>query len=103
MTGGGQTTSATTVGAGSTIAFTAQSPGLEGTAAKGRFQLRDATQGTVSCVVVPAAAEGMPAIGGTSRAGEDSWIDVTDDGQGGDAMDRVSVRRGAQARDGEDP
>ena len=114
VTGGGQITSATQTGAGSTIAFTAQSQGAEGSAAKGQFQLqlRNATtgaketvHGTVTCVVVFATEDGMPAmaaIGGQSRGGEDFRIDVTDDGQGRDAMDMVSVRRGDAARDGRD-
>lgn len=111
VTGGGQMTSVNQVGAGSTIAFTGQSQGAEGEAAKGQFQLqlrdgisKETIHGTISCVVVfSAGAEGMPAmavLGGQSRAGEDFRIDVTDDGQGKDTMDMVSVRRGADARDG---
>jgi len=113
VTGGGQITSATQMGAGSTVAFTAQSQGEEGEAAKGQFQLqlreangaKETIHGTVSCVVVFAAQDGMPAmaaIGGQSRTGEDFRIDVTDDGQGKDAMDMVTVRRGPEARDGDD-
>ncbi len=44
----------------------------------------------------------MAVLGGQSRAGEPFRIDVTDDGQGRDAMDMISVRRGAAAQDGAD-
>ncbi len=44
----------------------------------------------------------MAVLGGQSRAGQDFRIDVTDDGQGKDTMDMVSVRRGAAAQDGDD-
>lgn len=115
VTGGGQLIEMGETGAGDTIAFSAQSQGEEGADAKGQFQYVDRTDGTgrgqevvhgtVSCVVVFATEDGMPAmaaIGGQSRDGEDFRIDVTDDGQGGDAMDMISVRRGEDARDGED-
>lgn len=113
ITGGGQMTAVNQVGAGSTIAFTGQSQGAEGEPAKGQFQLqlrdgisKETIHGTITCVVVfSAGAEGMPAmavLGGQSRAGEPLRIDVTDDGQGKDTMDMVSVRRGDEAQDGGD-
>jgi hypothetical protein len=118
VTGGGQITDGLTRGAGSTIAFSAQSQGAEGSAAKGQFQLQLRTldangkgtgkggqtiHGTISCVVVFSAGEGgMAALGGYSRSGEPFRIDVTDNGQGGDATDLVMVRRGDDALDGGD-
>ena len=109
VTGGGQTLVGTT-GAGSTIAFTAQSAGAEGEAAKGQFQLqlRDGTKetihGEVSCVVVYSYTEdgGMAVIGGQSRDGEDFRFDVVDGGEGRDASDMIRVSRGGAARDGGD-
>jgi hypothetical protein len=115
VTGGGQLIDLSTEsGAGDTIAFSAQSQGEEGEAAKGQFQYIDRTggtgqaqeviHGTVTCVVVYSTGDGgMAVIGGESRAGEPFRIDVTDNGQGGSEDDMVSVRRGAEAFDGSDP
>lgn len=113
VTGGGQITTAGMQGAGSTVAFTAQSQGAEGSAAKGQFQLqlrdgaaKETIHGTISCVVIFAATmEGMPGmavLGGESRDGEAFRIDVTDDGQGNGSMDMLLVQRGAAALDGAD-
>jgi hypothetical protein len=116
VTGGGQIIEVGATGAGSTLAFTAQSQGEEGSAAKGQFQYvnrtagtgqaQEVVHGTISCVVVytwpSAEAGGFAVLGGKSRGGEDFRIEVTDDGQGGDTLDMISVRRGAAARDGED-
>lgn len=113
VTGGGQTLVPADGGAGDTIAFTAQSQGAEGEAAKGQFQYVDRTggtgkgqetvHGTVSCVVVFSSGEGgMAAIGGYSRSGEAFRIDVTDNGSGGGTNDMIVVRRGAAAQDGSD-
>lgn len=111
VTGGGQITTADQRGAGSTVAFTGQSQGTEGTAAKGQFQLqlrnadgtKETIHGTISCVVVLTPGEGgMAVLGGQSRSGEDFRIDVTDNGQGGDSTDMISVRRDGAARDGAD-
>jgi hypothetical protein len=114
VTGGGQLIDLSTEsGAGDTIAFSAQSQGSEGEAAKGQFQYVDRTggtgqaqeviHGTVSCVVVYSSGDGGTAvIGGESRTGEPFRIDVTDNGQGGTEDDMVSVRRGDEAFDGSD-
>lgn len=113
VTGGGQfLAEGQTTGAGSTIAFTGQSQGAEDAPAKGQFQLqlrdgagaKETIHGTVSCVFVFAAQDGMPAMAvlGGQSGDEDFRIDITDDGQGNDAMDMVMVRRGAEARDGDD-
>lgn len=115
VTGGGQTLVPAGGGAGNTIAFSAQSQGDEGSAAKGQFQYVDrkgtgtgkgqeVVHGTVSCVVVFSRTDegGMAVIGGTSREGEPFRIDVTDDGQGAHGNDMIVVRRGAAAQDGGD-
>lgn len=109
VTGGGQTLVGMS-GAGNTIAFTAQSAGAEGSAAKGQFQLqlrdgaRETIHGEVSCVVVYSTTEngGMAVIGGQSRTGEDFRFDVVDGGEGAGAMDMIRVSRGGAARDGGD-
>jgi hypothetical protein len=109
VTGGGQTLVPAEGGAGDTIAFSAQSQGEEGSAAKGQFQYQDRTggtgkdhvtvHGTVSCVVVYSNGDGgMAAIGGTSTDGVPFRIDVTDNGSGGDGTpDMILVRQGADA------
>lgn len=109
VTGGGQTLVGTT-GAGNTIAFTAQSAGAEGEAAKGQFQLqlrdgaKETIHGEVNCVVVYSYTEdgGMAVIGGTSRDGEPFRFDVIDGGEGKDASDMIRVSRGDEAEDGDD-
>jgi hypothetical protein len=110
VTGGGQTLVGTT-GAGNTIAFTAQSAGAEGEAAKGQFQLqlRDAAEregihGEITCVQVYSytADGGVAVLGGVSRAGEPFRFDVVDGGEGKDATDLIRVSRGAAAQDGAD-
>ncbi|HWH27508.1 MAG TPA: hypothetical protein VNU26_00865 [Mycobacteriales bacterium] len=116
VTGGGQIIEVGETGAGDTIAFSAQSQGEEGEAAKGQFQYIDRTggtgqgqevvHGTVSCVVVHTAntgdSGGYAIIGGQSRLGEDFRIEVFDDGQGAGSADMIMVRRDADARDGGD-
>lgn len=109
VTGGGQTLVGTT-GAGTTIAFTAQSAGSEGSAAKGQFQLqfrdgaKETVHGTVSCVVVVSDTDdgGTAVIGGHSRSGEPFRFDVVDGGEGKDAADMIRVSRGDAAMDGAD-
>ena len=111
VTGGGQTLVGST-GAGNTIAFTAQSAGEEGSAAKGQFQLqlRDAAEkegihGEISCVQVYSFTEdgGVAVLGGYSRdTGEPFRFDVVDGGEGKDASDMIRLSRGAAAQDGGD-
>jgi hypothetical protein len=111
VTGGGQITTADQKGAGSTVAFTAQSAGLEGAASKGQFQLQlrtaegqETVHGTISCVVVTSYTDkgGIAVMGGKATDGEPFRIDVSDTGEGGDVVDLILVRRGAEAYDGAD-
>lgn len=113
VTGGGQTLLGTT-GAGNTIAFTAQSAGAEGTAAKGQFQLqnrelgngrlKETVHGTITCVVVFSTTErgGMAVLGGLTRDGQPVRIDVIDNGEGRSSTDMIRLSRGAAAQDGGD-
>ncbi len=113
VTGGGQTLLGTK-GAGSTIAFTAQSAGDEGTAAKGQFQLQDRTagkgrlqetvHGTITCVVVFSNTDrgGVAVLGGLTRDGEPVRIDVMDAGEGRSSTDLIRLSRGPAAQDGGD-
>ncbi len=109
VTGGGQITSTTTpTGAGDTIAFTAQSADATGDNAKGQLQYNQRSgtptkfHGVISCVVVAAAEDGMPAMArleGTMRGEADTAathfvVDVVDDGQGNGTMDMISLRKG---------
>ncbi len=112
VTGGGQTLVPEDGGAGDTIAFSAQSQGEEGTAAKGQFQYQDRTggtgkdhttlHGTITCVVVfPAGTAdegGAAALGGTLTDGRAFRVDVTDNGQGAQGSDMILARFGEDAQ-----
>ena len=113
VTGGGQTLLGTK-GAGNTIAFTAQSAGPEGSAAKGQFQIQDRSagrgqlqetvHGTITCVVVFSNTDrgGVAVLGGFTRTGEPVRIDVVDNGEGRSSTDMILLSRGAAAEDGAD-
>lgn len=103
ITGGGQTLVPESGGAGDTVGFNAQVDG-DGVA-KGQFQYverngagngtnQQVLHGTVECAVVLSrtAEGGMAAFGGTLRNGDVFRVDVTDAGQGKEAMDMILLR-----------